>query len=254
MSKKDLLNQASGYGKYAKVESVGKTSPTIGAGKTTPTIGAGQTTPTIGKKWSWSWLSLEENGRKRFVFLFLLGLVLLGAWIVTPLVYTWFGENKWLALFVALIAIGYIIKGPRSTFVLRVAILALLSMGIYNGLSEENVIKKEWWPTNAKPTRIQPVPQEAHTPQFVKRTAELTATQHDFTWVRIPDLARLHNFGCPSGTLMAVVHKGNPNGHTYDCDQNVPIALGDGLLDFNIGFRSKKAEAIHVTVKVLIPK
>lgn len=89
--------------------------------------------------------------------------------------------------------------------------------------------------------------------QFIKRTAELDAVQDGFTWVRVPDFGKLHNFTCPSGVIMVSVHRYNPSGSTYDCDEGSPIALGDGLLDWHLGFRSK-ARVIHVVIPVLVPK
>ncbi len=203
--------------------------------------------------------STSVNGTRRVEFLFLLGLVLFGTAIVMPSVYTWFWGNKGLTLFIALIVLGYVVKGPNSTFLLKMATIAILAIGIYGSLSTENILKKKWWPSKAEPDVTQAVPrevarQETQEAKIVSRTAELIATQYDFMWARVPDSATFDNFDCPPGTLMKVVHKGNPGGRTYDCDLKESIALGYGLLDLKLGFKSKSPETIPVVIRVLVSK
>ena len=201
----------------------------------------------------WSSFSLaSESAQNRAQFLFLLGLVLLGTWIVTPFVYTWFGENKGLAFFIGFITLGYIIKVPKSTWVLKAEIVVLLLMGIYATLPKESPIKAPWFSLKLSPSQL--MAHEAPKQELVQNTAELDATPNGFTWARIPDFATLHNFTCPSGTLMAVVHRDNPEGRTYDCDQKEPIALGDGLRDLKLGFQSKSSGTVPVVIHVLVSK
>ncbi len=148
----------------------------------------------------------SENGKKRVEFLLLLGLILVGVGIAVPGLYTWFGENKGLTLFITLIIIGYIIKGPKSTFVLWTAIIALLVMGIYNGLHSENSVK-QWWSKDESA-----VAQHAPTKpvKTIKNTVDnFIVEPGKFKRVMFPSEATLiesFKVTCMEGCIVAVEH------------------------------------------------
>ncbi len=187
----------------------------------------------------------SEGAKSRLGTLFLLGLVLLGVAIVAPQLYTWIGEIEWLTLFFILLFVGYIISGPKSNWFLKSVLFVLLGLLVWDGISEENAVKV--WRNSPEPAQTQSVPKEAPKPKFVEHILELTAVQDDFTWVRIPGGATLHNFNCPLGTIMGVIHRDNPKERIYDCDnEKEEIALGDGILQ--LGFQSKDVKVIPVLI------
>ncbi len=177
----------------------------------------------------------STDGKKRLEFLFLLVLVLLGAWIVTPFVYTWFGVNKGLALLIFLIIIGYIVKGPSGTFVPKVAILALVLAGIYVSLPAENTLK-EWFSKKEGPAETQPLPTAKQ--KKISITRDVT-----MTWMEIqtPNGYRLSSAKCPANAMMRVI---GPNIHKGDIDCDNQITLEeDMVLGARLWFRAKEGSA-----------
>ncbi len=146
----------------------------------------------------------STDGKKRLEFLFLLVLVLLGAWIVTPFVYTWFGVNKELALLIFLIIIGYIVKGPSGTFVPKVAILALVLAGIYVSLPAENALK-EWFNVKTSPVAVVLAPLKT-----IRTTVEnIIAVPDDFKRIRFPAGATMiegYTVSCYEGCRLRIDH------------------------------------------------
>lgn len=87
-------------------------------------------------------------------------------------------------------------------------------------------------------------------PATATKTAHVTATAEDYTWVRIPPQSTLEKFACPSGVIMAVVHQGDPAGQTYDCDTDTVALNVNGVIDLMLGFKSKTSMPISFQLSI----
>ncbi len=202
--------------------------------------------------------SADKNGGKRWEFGLLLALIVAFTATMYPEVFDLPWKHGWQLTTVVVVAvIAYAVMGlltpPRTTGILKFALLVLVSLWVWESLPKENTWKV-WWNTEEEPTRVRPVPQGDPTPHSVVRTIELYATPNRFTWVRIPGGAMLHGFDCPLGTSMAVIHRNNPRGRIYNCDEGAHIALGYSNINLWIGFQSNEAETVYVVMHVLVPK
>lgn len=79
------------------------------------------------------------------------------------------------------------------------------------------------------------------------RTIEVTATEDEFTEVKIPSGVQF-SIDCPDDGLAKVFHRNSQQGVVYDCAQTIEV--GENLHNFRIGFSAKTEKPVHVTVRI----
>lgn len=193
------------------------------------------------------WGTLSEQAKHRLEFCFILFLVLVGIATAIPWVYSWLWEHSGLMLFMALIILGYIIKPPKSPWVLKLEVFMLLLMGIYSGIPAEN---KGWFQkTTASVSHRETtvVSKQRATENPKERTIEVVAEPGAFTEVKIPPTTSFR-WDIQDGCLVAVMHAGNPHGTIYDCADH--IELGNNIQNLRLGFSSKTQTPVRVAVRL----
>lgn len=188
----------------------------------------------------------QANGdnKHRLEFCFLFVLILIGAYVVVPEVYSWLWEHKGLMFFMSLIALGYIIKPFKSTWILKAGVVVLLLMGIYSNTPTANMSwLKEATTFTSTPQTATVGPTKSKQPQ--PYTIEVVAVQGTFTEVKIPP-GTAFRWNIQEGCLIAMIHDGNPQGSTHDCAE--PIEFGDNIRGLRLGFSSKTETPIEVLV------